>query len=410
MGLRLLHAISTVNPAAGGPVEGVRQLTAVNTLYGHTVEVLTLDAPDSPWLAKLGVPFHALGPAGSYGYTPKYVKWLREHAAEYDMIIVNGVWGYNAFGTWLALRNTKVPYTVFTHGMLDPWFKHRYPLKHLKKWLYWPWGLYPVLRDAEAVFFTCQRERELARESFWLYDCNEVIVRYGTEGIPDPDRDYRADFFSAHPELAGKRMFLFFGRVHPKKGPDLMIRAVAKLKNDGYWDENSMRMVMAGPADSAYADELRALVRKEGIEKSTYWTGMLVGNQKWGVIQGSEAFVLPSHQENFGIAVAEALSASTPVLITHGVNISPEIGCDGAGLVDEDTVLGTYRLIRKWLLISQEERDQMCIQARQTFLNRFTAAVGAKDMLRSVYLILSARKMEQAFWEQKQVAARNSPR
>jgi glycosyltransferase involved in cell wall biosynthesis len=358
------------------------------------VEVVSLDPPDAPWLKKVDVPVHALGPAGSYGFSMKYVRWLRENAASYDMIIINGVWGFNAFGAWLALRKMKVPYTVFTHGMLDPWFKHRYPLKHLKKWLYWPWGLYPVLRDADAVFFTCVRECELARESFWLYDCNEVIVRYGTAGIPEPTRDYRCDFLAAHPALEGKRLFLFFGRVHPKKGPDLLIRAIARLKKDGYWDERTMRLVMAGPADSAYAERLKELVVKEGIESSTYWTGMLVGDQKWGVLQASEAFILPSHQENFGIAVAEALSANTPVLITHGVNISPEIGADGAGLIDEDTVLGTYRLIRKWLIIPQEERDEMAVQARKTFLNRFTAGVGAKDMLRSVYLILSARKME----------------
>ena len=64
--------------------------------------------------------------------------------------------------------------------MLDPWFKKQYPLKHLKKWMYWPWAEYRVLRDAQAVLFTCEEERVLARESFWLYRCNEVVVSYGT--------------------------------------------------------------------------------------------------------------------------------------------------------------------------------------------------------------------------------------
>ena len=78
---------------------------------------------------------------------------------------------------WLALESLRKQgfhtpaYFVFTHGMLDPWFKRTYPLKHLKKWLYWPWAEYRVLRDAQAVLFTCEEERILARQSFWLYKC-----------------------------------------------------------------------------------------------------------------------------------------------------------------------------------------------------------------------------------------------
>jgi glycosyltransferase involved in cell wall biosynthesis len=393
MALRLLHAIGTMNPSAGGPGEGVRQLTAINTLYGHSVEIVTLDPPDAPWVRESPTRVHALGPAATgYAFSLKYIRWLRANAAKYDAVIINGIWGFNAFGAWLAIRSMGVPYMVFTHGMLDPWFKHRYPLKHLKKWLYWPWGLYPVLRDADAVFFTCQRECTLARESFWLYDCNEVVVRYGTAGIPDVSHDYRPDFLAAHPALEGKRNFLFFGRVHPKKGPDLLIRAVGRLKREGIWDEATMRLVMGGPADSDYAKKLKILAAKEHLSDSLYWTGMVLGDQKWGAFQSSEVFVLPSHQENFGIAVAEALSASVPVLITHEVNISPEIAVDGAGLVDEDTVTGAYRMIRKWLTLPKDDKAEMCRQARTTFLARYTAEVGAKDMQRSIYLILAARK------------------
>jgi len=393
MGLRLLHAIASMNPSHGGPVEGVRQLSAVNHMYGHTIEVVCFDRPDDPWVLNSPQKVHALGPArGGYGFLPRYVQWLREHAAEYDMVIINGIWGFNAFGAWLALRNSTVPYGVFTHGMLDPWFRYRYPIKHIKKWLYWPWGLYPVLRDADAVFFTCEREAILARESFWLYDCNEIVIRYGTAGIPDFDHDYRSEFFAQHPSLEGKRNFLFFGRVHPKKGPDLMLKAIGRLKKEGFWDERTMRAVMAGPADGGYANSLREIASRADIEESVYWTGMLSGNQKWGVLQMAEAFVLPSHQENFGIAVAEALSAGTPVLTTHGVNISAEIAVDGAGLVDEDTVEGTCRLFRKWLSIAGSEGAAMRAQARKTFLTRYTADVGAKDLMRSVYLILGSRK------------------
>ena len=90
---------------------------------------------------------------------PRLLSWLRENATRYDAVIVNGIWQYHSYATWLALHRSETPYFVFTHGMLDPWFKRRHPLKHLKKWLYWPWADYRVLRDAQAVIFTCEEER-----------------------------------------------------------------------------------------------------------------------------------------------------------------------------------------------------------------------------------------------------------
>ena len=101
------------------------------------------------------------------------------------------------------------PYFVFPHGMLDPWFKRTYPLKHLKKLLYWPWAEYRVLRDAAAVLFTSEEERRLARESFWPYRCNEVVVNYGT-AAPEIDlASAREDFFGSFPQLRGQAVPAF---------------------------------------------------------------------------------------------------------------------------------------------------------------------------------------------------------
>ena len=136
MPLRILHSIRSVNPQGGGPIEGVKQFARTNTADGHRVEVLSLDAPGDAWVKDFPFRCHAVGPAkGSYGYSPNLVPWLREHRRDYDAVIVDGIWQYNAFGVWRALRGTSTPYHVFTHGMLDPWFKRTYPLKHFKKYL-----------------------------------------------------------------------------------------------------------------------------------------------------------------------------------------------------------------------------------------------------------------------------------
>ncbi len=386
--MRILHSIASIDPRSGGPAEGVRQLARVNVRYGHDVEVVTLDDPAKVSAWEFPHPVHALGPGrGNFGYTPRLIPWLRRHAEQYDCVIINGIWNYNCLGTYRALAAGPVPYFVYPHGMLDPWFKYRYPFKHLKKWLYWPWGVYPVLRDARAVLFTCDEERRLARDSFWLYDCHEVVVRYGTDGISDFRADYASAFLTRHPTLQDKRLFLFLGRVHPKKGPDILLRAIARLRSEGLWDAASMRLVFAGPASDDYAQRLKSLIKELRLDDSVYWTGMVVGDEKWGAFQSAEAFVLPSHQENFGIAVAEALSAGTPVIISRSVNIWKLICEDGAGVADEDTVAGFARSLRQWLAMTGTEQRTMAQQARPCFQRHFTARAAAASLLSNIFLL-----------------------
>jgi len=146
-----------------------------------------------------------------------------------------------------------------------------------------------------------------------------------------------------------------------------------------------MRVIMAGPDDGDYANQLKALAARLGVEGSLYWTGMLLGEQKWGALQCAEAFVLPSHQENFGIAVVEALSASVPVLISYSVNIWREIVADGAGLVDNDTAAGCTDLVRRWLQLDEVARADMAQRARPCFELRYTSKRAAVSLLATVY-------------------------
>lgn len=367
--MKILRSIHSVNPARGGPIESVKQSTAVLTRRGHDVEIISLDAPEDPWVRDCPVPVHALGPGrGSYGFAPRFSRWIRERHAHYDAVIVQGLWQFNSFGVWRALRGTPTPYFVFPHGMLDPWFKRTYPLKHLKKLLYWPWAEYRVLRDAAAVLFTSEEERRLARESFSPYRCNEVVVNYGT-AAPEIDlAGAREDFFYAFPQLRGRRFLLFLGRLHEKKGCELLIEAFAALRNSAPANQ-SLGLVIAGPcADEGYEDQLKRLAANaSGIT----FTGMLYGNLKWGAISAADAFVLPSHQENFGIAVAEALACGTPVLISNKVNIWREIAVAEAGYVENDDLAGTARLLKRWVDTTPDVRATMKTRASKSFTQYF---------------------------------------
>ena len=110
---------------------------------------------------------------------------------------------------------------------------------------------------------------------------------------------------------------------------------------------------------------------------------MVEGDVKWGAFLASEAFILPSHQENFGISVAEALSASLPVLISNKVNIWREIDEDNAGFVENDDLEGTYALLTRWNALSDDERREMREKARHCFLEHFEILGAAKSLLKA---------------------------
>lgn len=380
--MKILHIIPSIDPKGGGPMEGVRQYGVRAVEMGHQIEVLTLDDPSSAFLQDYPLPVAAIGPSkGGYAYNSRLKDWLLTHAGQYDAVIINGLWMYHGFGAWLALRKMKVPYFVFTHGMLDPWFKRTYPLKHLKKWLYWPWAEYRVLRDATRVLFTCEQERLLARESFWLYNVKEAVVNYGAGTPPAQDQTaLKETFLAQHPDLQGKRLVLFLSRIHVKKGCDLLLKAFAAVAES----QRDLQLVIAGPCADAYLAELKELSEQLGISRRVSWIGMVKGDQKWGAFSAAEVFALPSHQENFGIAVAEALACRLPVLISNQVNIWREIVMDQAGFAEPDTVEGTTRLLAAWLALSAAEREQMACRARQCFERRFTAEAMAVSLTNTV--------------------------
>jgi glycosyltransferase involved in cell wall biosynthesis len=112
-----------------------------------------------------------------------------------------------------------------------------------------------------------------------------------------------------------------------------------------------------------------------------FFPGMLTGEAKWGAFYGAEAFILPSHQENFGIAVAEALACGKPVLISNQVNIWHEINKSSAGLVENDNLSGVINLLEHWMQMTNGQKNEMGANALFLYKNQFDAAAAAKQML-----------------------------
>ena len=118
---------------------------------------------------------------------------------------------------------------------------------------------------------------------------------------------------------------------------------------------------------------------------------MLTGDMKWGAFHAAEIFMLPSHSENFGIVVAEALACRVPVLVSDKVNIWRAIVQDGAGFAEPDTLDGTVTLLERWIGLSTDEIHQMRIRARACFEDRFKVQQAAKKLVSVIERCLMAR-------------------
>jgi len=372
----MLHVIASLDPAEGGPPHAVRHIARAYQQIGVQVEVACLDRPDADFLRGIDFPLHALGPrAGRFGFSWRMRNWLRENASRFDGLVMHGIWTWPGLAVRDAALRAARPYGVFPHGALDAWFNRKYPLKRLKKAAFWPLQ-YRVLRDARHVFFTSESELELAAKSFQPSVWNGFVVPYGaSEPAPEPETQIQA-WRQRCPGLRERPYLLFLGRLHEKKGCDLLLRAFAAVAASA----PELHLVMAGPDQVGWQAKLQQMAAKLGLAPRVHWPGMVTGDAKWGALRAAEAFVLPSHQENFGIAVAESLAVGRPVLISNQVNIWPEVHSEGVGLVDDDTQEGTERLLRRWLALSAGEREAMAAHCHPCYLRRYSPVRTAQEL------------------------------
>jgi glycosyltransferase involved in cell wall biosynthesis len=393
--LKILQVISSLDPVGGGVVEGLIQQNCELVKAGHEVHTLSLDhviADLDDRLPANSVSF--AGPAYlGYFYAPRLAPWLRQHASAYDVIVTHGLWQYHGWCVQRVARALRKPYVVFLHGMLDPYFGRRYPLKHLKKLLYWTWGEHRVLSNARLLLFTTSEELQLARRSFRQYTVRERLVGFGIHRRDPIYANAKASFFDSFPALKGKRILLFLSRIDPKKGCDMLVKAFAKVAAT----DAALHLVMAGPDTAGWQKTLMAEACALRVGDRISFTGMLMKDVKWGAYDAADAFVLPSHQENFGIVVAEALASGLPVLTTNKVNIWREIEQAGAGVIDDDTQDGTDRLLQRWLALSTDQRQAMRERTLPCFLQHFELQRVTRQLEEALALAASSQRIEPTF-------------
>ena len=177
-------------------------------------------------------------------------------------------------------------------------------------------------------------------------------------------------FCSAFPTCAASASCCFSAASIPRRGVDLLIEAFAAVASS----DPRLQLVIAGPDQVGWQAALQRRAAELGIAERITWAGMISGELKWGAFRCAELFCLPSHQENFGIVVAEALACGLPVAIAEPVNISAEVATARAGLVHVDNTAGTTAALRQWLALPIAEHVQMGRRGAQLFADSFDFA------------------------------------
>jgi glycosyltransferase involved in cell wall biosynthesis len=226
--MRVLEIVGSVDPRDGGAIEGLLRQSNQRALRGVETHIASLDSPEASWVLDCSVTTFGMGGFGighfrkrlwqRYGYTPRFVPWLRAHVTDYDVVVVNGLWNYATVVSRRILPQSGVPYVVFPHGMLDPWFRAHHPTKHMAKQMLWFVSKGPLLAKASAVLFTTEAEMERSAATFWPYRARGRVVGYGTPDIAGDALAQKATFRRTVPALADKPFLLFLGRIHPKEG------------------------------------------------------------------------------------------------------------------------------------------------------------------------------------------------
>ncbi|QDK78669.1 glycosyltransferase [Spirosoma sp. KCTC 42546] len=400
--MRVLHVITTINPLFGGPSHGVRNIVYEVKKLGVQADVLSLDSPDEKFILDDSFCHYAIGPwQGPWWYNSKLIPWLKTNILQYDFVVVHGLWLYHTYAVNKVIKQLKdqqsandaaikqVPKVfIIPHGMLDPYFQKAQNrlLKAIRNWVYWKLIESNVVNNADGILFTCETELLLAKETFYPYKPKrEVNIGYGILEPPAFTEAMRTAFLKKCPELTQEHYLLFLSRIHEKKGVELLINAYADLVKS----LNSVKfpkLVIAGPGlETAYGQKMQQLAfDTHKLDKSIYFPGMLTHNTKWGAFYGCEAFILPSHQENFGIVVAEALACKKPVLLSNQVNIWREVKAGKCGFVADDTLEGTNQLLKKWFELPSSDRKVMEDRARVTYEENFSIGPVARRYINTL--------------------------
>ena len=332
--MRVLHVIPSVAERSGGPATAI--VPMCRALMQQGIEVLLLSTTDGlsdkqDVVEYNGVPAIFFPPqlGASFKYSRPLASWLSSNIRNFDLAHIHAVFNHSSVAASHACRKAGVPYIIRPLGTLDPWSMTQ---KSLRKRLFWQLLGKAMLEHAAAVHYTSEVEK-LSTEGHLGLIHGEVIAL----GINANNSNYNG-------RSRGEPYVFVLSRLHPKKGLHVLIDAFLALAEQGKLA--NWRLIIAGDGLAGYVAKLKAKVAASPQRNRIVFTGWLDEEKKHAMLGGASLLALPSHQENFGLCVMEALSHAVPVLVSPNVNLAAEIVSANAGwiaAVDKDAL--TEKLI-----------------------------------------------------------------
>ncbi|WP_392534668.1 hormogonium polysaccharide biosynthesis glycosyltransferase HpsP [Nostoc sp. C117] len=392
--MKILQIVPSISLIYGGPSQMVLGLAPALVKEGVEVTILTTDSNGDNGQIPLDVPlnypiqqdgyeiiYFRCAPFRRYKFSLDLLKWLKGHAHEFDIAHIHALFSPISSAAATVCRQQKLPYILRPLGTLDPADLEK--KKQLKQ-LYAAIIERQNLAGAAAIHFTSVQEAKIS-ERFGV-STPDLVIPLGVIPPQSPVNNV-----SSQLEIPKDvPLLLFMSRIDPKKGLNLLIPALEKLLVMGY----KFHFVLAGtnPQDADYEKNIVSQIENSPLRSHTTITGFVTGELKVSLLQAADLFVLPSYYENFGIAVAEAMVAGIPVIISDQVHICQQIRDSESGWVGATDVQVLVELLQA-ALQNPTERQRRGLNAQKYASENFSWDAIAKQTIQAYQKILANKSI-----------------
>ena len=378
------HVVPSVAESWGGPARATRATCAELAAAGVGTAIWTTgDQSDILPADRNGVPVHVHASAwpSMWMRSPALRRHLAAEIGSLDLLHLHGLWLHPSYAAAQVARRSDRPYILRPCGDLEPWMLRR---KGLKKRLYMKAFGRRVLCGAACVHAVSDQEARHLRQAG--YDGPIAVVPHGLDLREYGDLPAPAETEVVWPALRDRRVALFLSRLSPQKGLDVLIPAWARLAREKAFED--CLLVLAGPDYQGHRAVVERWIEEHGLSSRVLLVGMVKGRQRLARYRRADVFVLPSHSENFGLAIAEALACGTPVITTVHTPWSILSDVDAGRWVSDDAE-SIANVLRELLQLSEAERAAMGERGRRTIHERHALPVQAAR-LRTLYRAILA--------------------
>lgn len=357
--MKIVHYIPSIDRTAGG-TSTYMQVLAKGLGKIAEVHIIT-HASENPLLME-NCTVHYVHNYQPFSYSWKITITFLLDEIKPDIVHVNCCWLPACADVQRIAQKRGYKVVLTPHGMLEPWIikRHYWTRKVPALWLYQK----AAVQRADCVQATAESERDNLLKLG--YNSNIKVVRLGID----------AESIEKKRSWKKSRQILFLSRVHVKKGINFLVEAADVLRNElqGY------KILVAGEGDADYVEAMKRMICDRGLQDIVQLIGGVYGDEKWRLFQTSDFFVLPTHSENFGLAIAESLASGTPVITTVGTPWS-DLNSSEAGAWIEIGTEPLVETLRRFLSLSEDELETMGHNGRKLIETKYSAHVMAEQMM-----------------------------